>query len=191
MLGHQRRLGAYIVNYADDFVICCANRAEEAMATMRNMMGRLKLTVNETKTQLRRIPEETFDFLGYTFGRCYWPVNGRAYIGKQPSKKRIARICEAIHAMTERKHGQRDPDKLIADLNRLMIGWANYFSLGAVTKAYKAVDAHACRRLRQWMRCKYKRRSMSTGWYTDAYVHEELGLVHLPSRRRRLSCAKA
>src|ERR1700753_4411026 len=45
-LGHEERLGAYIVNYADDLVICCRGRAEEALATMRVMMTKLKLTVN-------------------------------------------------------------------------------------------------------------------------------------------------
>ena len=30
-LGHEKRLGAYVVNYADDMVICCRGRAEEAL----------------------------------------------------------------------------------------------------------------------------------------------------------------
>jgi RNA-directed DNA polymerase len=50
-LGHERRLSASIVNYADDFVICCRGTAAEAMSAMRGMMSRLKLTVNEEKTR--------------------------------------------------------------------------------------------------------------------------------------------
>src|ERR1700719_372725 len=42
-LGHERRLEAYIVNYADDLVICCRGGAEQALATMRDMMSKLKL----------------------------------------------------------------------------------------------------------------------------------------------------
>ena len=83
-LGHEQRLDARIVNYADDFVICCRGTADEAMAVMRAMMSKLKLTVNETKTRLCRVPEETFDFLGYTLGRCYSPRTGRAYLGTTP-----------------------------------------------------------------------------------------------------------
>src|SRR3954470_20382393 len=64
-LGHERRLQASIVNYADDLVICCRGTADEAMTAMRAMMTKLRLTVNEAKTRLRRVPEETFDFLGY------------------------------------------------------------------------------------------------------------------------------
>jgi len=80
-LGHEKRLAAHIVNYADDLVICCRGRAEEALARMRDIMTKLKLTVNETKTRVCKLPEEKFDFLGYTFGRCYSPKTGRAYIG--------------------------------------------------------------------------------------------------------------
>ena len=47
---------------------------------MRHMMQRLKLTVNETKTHVCRLPAESFDFLGYTFGRMYSPRTGGAYI---------------------------------------------------------------------------------------------------------------
>jgi RNA-directed DNA polymerase len=76
-LGHEKRLAAYIVSYADDLVICCRGRAEEALAMMRDIMRKLKLTVNETKTRVCQLPEEKFDFLGYTFGRCYSPKKGR------------------------------------------------------------------------------------------------------------------
>ena len=83
-LGHEQRLDAHTVNYADDFVICCRGTADEAMAAMRDMMQKLMLTVNETKTHVCGMPEETFDFLGYTFGRCYSPKTDRAYIGTKP-----------------------------------------------------------------------------------------------------------
>jgi RNA-directed DNA polymerase len=126
-LGHERRLRAYIVNYADDLVICCRGKAGEALATMRNMMTKLKLTVNETKTRVCKLPEERFDFLGYTFGRCYSPKTGRAYLGTTPSKKRVQRICEAISEATRRSQTQQATETLVEMLNRQIIGWANYF----------------------------------------------------------------
>jgi hypothetical protein len=67
-LGYETRFQAKIVNYADDFVILCRGSAERAMLTMRDMMARLKLTVNEAKTRVCRLPAESFDFLGYTIG---------------------------------------------------------------------------------------------------------------------------
>ena len=60
-LGHEERLRAYIVNYADDLVICCRDKAADALVTMRGMMTKLKLTVNETKTRVCKLPEEKFD----------------------------------------------------------------------------------------------------------------------------------
>src|SRR5438552_8447730 len=126
-LGHEKRLQARIVNYADDFVICCRGKAAEARATMQGMMVRLRLTVNETKTRVCKLPEEKFDFLGYTFGRCYSPKTGRAYLGTVPSKKRVMRICQAIRAETRRSQTQRKPQEVTGQLNQMINGWANYF----------------------------------------------------------------
>ena len=181
-LGHEKRLEAYIVNYADDFVICCRGRAEEALAAMRDMMSKLKLTVNETKTRVSKLPEEKFDFLGYTFGRCYSPETGRAYIGTVPSKKRVRRICEAISALTGRDQTLLDQRIVVTKLNRIMVGWANYFCLGPVSKAYRAVDAHACKRLRQWLCAKHKVGRREPQWLLQTHLHEVIGLVCLTAR---------
>lgn len=181
-LGHEKRLQAYIVNYADDLVICCRSQAEEALAKMRDMMSKLKLTVNETKTRVCSLPEAKFDFLGYTFGRCYSPKTGRAYLGTVPSKKRVQRICAGISDMTRRNQTQQDAETLVGHLNRRLIGWANYFCLGPVSKAYRAVEQHTRRRLRQWLCAKHQVRGQGTGRYPDAALHEGLGLVRLTKR---------
>ena len=102
VLGHEKRLDARIVNYADDFVICCRGTAQEAMVAMRAMMQKLKLTVNETKTHVCRLPDESFDFLGYTIGRRYSPKTGRAYIGTRPSRKKIQRLNRRISELRKR-----------------------------------------------------------------------------------------
>ena len=150
-LGHAQRLDARIVNYADDFVICCRRDAEEALAVMRDMMSTLKLTVNEAKTRVCRLPAETFDFLGYTIGPCYRPRTGTCYLGTRPSAKRVARIKREISAMTGRRWVLLPVEDQVARLNRLLTGWSNYFRLGPVTAAYRAVDYHARTRLRQWL----------------------------------------
>jgi hypothetical protein len=181
-LGHEKRLNAYIVNYADDLVIGCRNRAEEALITMRHMMTKLRLTVNETKTRVCKLPEERFDFLGYTFGRCDSPQTGRAYVGTTPGQKRVKRICSAISEETRRNKIQLTPEEVITRLNRMMIGWANYFCLGPVSKAYRAIDQHARRRLRWWLCAKHKMRGPATKHYPETALHEVLGLVQLSAR---------
>ena len=179
---HEKRLEAHIVNYADDFVICCRGRAEEALAIMRDMMSKLKLTVNETKTRVCRLPDEKFDFLGYTFGRCYSPKTGRAYIGTVPSKKRVIRVCETISEMTGRDQLLLDQGMVVAKLNRTIIGWANYFCLGPVSRAYRAVETHSRKRLRQWLRAKHRIPGSAAKRYADETLHEVLGLIRLTKR---------
>jgi hypothetical protein len=190
-LGHEKRLKASIVNYADDLVICCRNRAEEALVTMRNMMSKLKLTVNEKKTRVCKLPEEKFDFLGYTFGRCYSPKTGRVHLGAKPSTKRVQRICKAISQETGRNKTLLTQETVITTLNRMMIGWANYFCLGPVSPAYRAVERHARKRLRQWLRAKHKLRGQATKQFSITVLHQVLGLVELTTRTRSFPWAKS
>jgi hypothetical protein len=189
-LGHEMRLGATIVNYADDLVICCRGGAEEALATMRMMMTKLKLTVNEAKTRVAKLPEEKFDFLGYTFGRCYSTKTGRSYLGTVPAKKRVMRICQAISSETGHNRTLLDQKVVVAKLNRMMNGWANYFCLGPVSKAYRAVDRHARKRLRQWLCAKHKVAGRATRKYPEATLHTAFGLICLSERTHSFSWAK-
>ena len=191
LLGHQQRLKAHIVNYADDFVICCRGSAEEAMRVMRSIMKALKLTVNEQKTGVCTLPEGRFDFLGYTIGRCYSPTTGRAYIGTRPSKKAIRHICEAISEATARRWALKDTEKQIALLNRKLLGWGNYFSLGPVSKAYRSVDLHTRYRLRGWLRAKHKIPGKGTTRFPNQALYNTLGLVRLEVRPRNFPWANA
>src|SRR5246127_369101 len=190
-LGYEKRLKAYIVNYADDLVICCRGSAEEALATMRRIMTKLKLTVNETKTRVCKLPGEKFEFLGYTFGRCYSPKTGRAYLGTTPSKKRVERICEAISQETGRNKTLLAHETVITTLNRIMIGWANYFCLGPVSNAYRAIERHARKRLRQWLCAKHKLRGQASKQFSITTLHQVLGLVELTTRTSSLPWAKS
>jgi RNA-directed DNA polymerase len=189
-LGHEQRLDAHIVNYADDFVICCRGTADEAMTVMRDMMAKLKLTVNETKTRLCRVPDESFNFLGYTVGPCYSPKRKRAYIGTRPSSKKIQAVCLAISEETSRTSTFLAPDVMVARLNRMLVGWANYFCLGQVWAACRSVDQHACFRLRQWLGRKFKAQKTERTRFSEPYLRR-LGLVRLEGRPRQFSWANA
>jgi hypothetical protein len=190
-LGYRERLKAFVVNYADDLVICCRGSAVEALAAMRQMMSRLKLTVNETKTRVCQVPQETFDFLGYTFGRLWSPRTGRPYLGVCPSKKRIQRLCEKVTQATDRRSTSRSVEEVVADLNPMVEGWANYFSLGSVSKAYRIVDGHVGSRLRMWLNAKHRVRCVGATRYISATEAWRLGLTRLRGRSGSLPWAKA
>ena len=131
MFGLERTLGTRLVTYADDLVILCKRgKAEAALQRLREIMGKLKLTVSEEKTRICKVPEGEFDFLGYTFGRMYSARTGQARIGYRPSKKSIQRAVEKVHALTERSCTWQETTTLVGKVNRTLRGWANYFPVG-------------------------------------------------------------
>jgi len=191
-LGLERKLGSRIVTYADDLVILCKKgKAEEALLKLREIMGKLKLTVNEEKTRVCKVPEGEFDFLGYTFGRIYSARTGQANLGYRPSKKSIKRMVDKVHAMTAEKTAWQDATALVGKLNRSLRGWANYFQVGTVNKAYRAIDSYTMARLSRWLRNKYKIRQRGYGDYPPSYIYETMGLVRLTRIGRDNSWAKA
>jgi RNA-directed DNA polymerase len=190
--GLDRRLDARLVTYADDLVILCRRGgADEALAELRRLTRDLKLTVNEEKTRICRVPDETFDFLGFTFGRLYQPTGGKAYMGLRPSRKSVRRMVESVHTLTRKVSVARDTALLVRDLNRALRGWANYFSVGSARHAFRALDQYTVMRLSRWLRSKHKNRRRGVGGYPSAYLYEQLGLVRLTALPRGSAWANA
>ena len=188
----SRQLDARIVNYADDLVILCRKgTADAALAAMRALMERLKLTVNEEKTRTCHAGRAHFDFLGYTFGRYYSHRTGGAYLGLRPSKKSIRRLVERVRQLTDPRFNWQETTELVQVLNRTLTGWANYFSIGTTSSAYRAVEAHYVTRFRRWLLKKHKSRRNGMLAYPYEYLFETLGLVRLSGRKSNLPWAKA
>ena len=130
-------------------------------------------------------------FLGYRIGRNWRRDTGRAYIGTRPSAASVQRICRRVSELTTSRHGLLAPRVVVGRLNRLLTGWANYFSLGQVSPAYAAIDRHATRRLRQWLCRKHKARSGKYVRFPDERLRQEYGLIALGPRTKSFPWAKA
>ena len=177
-LGHADAFGASIVNFADDLVILCRRRADKALAAMRDIMRRLKLTVNEHKTKVCRSPAEPFNFLSYTFGRLYSPrKNGKPYPGYRPSRSAIRDKQRELSILTGRGTYGQSVQQLVTKLNYALRGWGRYFSVGTYRPAHWAVDAHVRHRLYRWHRRKHS--GSNSGWPEFMQHLDTLGLYHL------------
>jgi group II intron reverse transcriptase/maturase len=188
--GHRNELDAHVVNYADDFVICCRpGNAPAAMARMTALMTRLGLEVNTTKTRIAQLPEEPFDFLGYTVGRFYG-MGGRPYIGTRPSRKSVKSLLRRIHERTTSRWNSEEPTSTVASINSLLRGWCAYFDQGAVLDTYKLVRKYTERRVRRWLTRRTGQRGTGIAQISDEYLYGALGLYDVPVRLNDLSRAK-
>ena len=86
--------------------------------------------------------------------------------------------------MTQARYGLLDEGEIVERLNRAMLGWANYFCLGQVAPAYAAIDAHATKRLRQWLCRKHKVKYGKYVRFPDERLWEDYGLARLSVRKR-------
>src|SRR5919109_175997 len=179
--GEQFR--ARIVNYADDFVILSRGKAKEALEWTRGVLERLKLTLNEKKTSIRKARQERFDFLGYTFGPHFSSRTGAVYLGYSPSAKSMKRFRENVREHLGR--GNTKPWGEVRDrLNQKVKGWAQYFQLGRPWRAFDLLDEYVQDRVRHFLRKRHKVSSQGTRQFSAKRIYGELGVFRLRSRLR-------
>jgi RNA-directed DNA polymerase len=179
----DRRFGAVLVVYADDFVVLCQRNAHEVLASIRRWFTTMGLELNERKTSVKQARHEAFDFLGYTFTMLYSHKTGVRYPGATPSKKAIQRLKHDLRGWVTRTN-PRPTDEMVATLNRKLRGWANYFRYGSVQRVRQNLESFVYQRMRGFLRRRHQVQTRASRRFSQRYVFRELGVVSLPALGR-------
>jgi RNA-directed DNA polymerase len=177
----DRRYGARLVNYADDFVVLCRHGAAEVLEQTRRWFARMGLTLNEQKTRVCDGRREGFVFLGYTFGPMRSRKDGYRYVGAAPAPKAVQRVKGRIRQMLAPAN-QAPWDEVVQALNLVLRGWRQYFAYGTRLRAYRSVDRYVVGRVRRFLRRRHKVRSRGTQRYSLDVLYGALGVYRLEDR---------
>jgi RNA-directed DNA polymerase len=164
--------GYEMTRYADDLVIQCRSRgeAERALALVQAWTEQAGLTLHATKTKIVDAKIEEFDFLGYRF------VKRRRF----PRRKSLTKFKDTIRAKTRRANG-RSVNMIVADVNRTLRGWFEYFKHSYRT-TFSSLDGWIRMRLRSILRKRHggsgRGRGKDQNRWPNAYF-DERGLISL------------
>ena len=176
--GNTKKYQSRIINYADDFVILCKRDADKALLEAKSILEHIGLKLNEEKTKICNIWEESFDFLGYSFGVQYYFGKGK-YIGVSPSKKSVNKIKTTIRKKAGVRTCWQDEEIIIREVNNVIRGWTNYFSYGTLWKTYIPLENFLWRRIRKWLLHKHRIDGMGRNQIPAERIYQEMGLIKI------------
>jgi len=140
-----------LVRYADDYVIVCRSKmaAQRALEEVWQIMKKLKLTLHPTKTRLVDLHREGFEFLGFHFQKRTDRKTGKLLPYFWPGQKAMKTVRSKIRQITDRSRKRLPLAKIVGDLNPVIRGWRNYFSIGNSTQKLKDLDRYVWLRARK------------------------------------------
>jgi group II intron reverse transcriptase/maturase len=179
-----------LVRYADDFVIMCDTKAavEEARQRISTVLTRLGLELHPEKTRTVDLSRgrEGFDFLGcHLHKRMSGPIWERSrqrvyYLHRWPSPRAMVRVRARVRQLTTRSRCHEDLRRVVADVNPVLRGWAQYFRTGNAADEFIQIDRYVEDRLRALLLKRVGSR-LSAGraetWRRPFF--EALGLIRL------------
>jgi hypothetical protein len=180
----QQRLGARIVRYADDIVILCRrNKSEQVMAVLRQILERLELTLNETKTKSVNAYEGKFDFLGFSIWMGKGRKTGNYYPHVQPSKGAEQKVKDRITELTKRGRTIMPLEWVVNEVNATVRGWVGYFHYRNCSQSLGRVRNHLEQRLITHLRKRHKVRVRSSGYvrFPNRSLYSKYGLYKVPT----------
>lgn len=179
-----------LVRYADDFVVMCRTKAavEEARVRVSALLTRLGLELHPEKTRVVDLSwgREGFDFLGcHLRKRLSGPIWERTrrrvyFLQRGPSQRAMARVRARVRALTSRSRCHADLRAVVAEVNSVLRGWAQYFRTGNAARHFNVMDRFVERRLRTLRLQRAGSRLVAgraEGWQRPFF--ETLGLIRL------------
>src|SRR5436190_5289412 len=173
-----------LIRYADDAVLLCRTEAQarEALWRVGVILGRLKLTLHPTKTQVVYVGtgRQGFDFLGFHCRKLEsWKYRGNRYLQQWPGRRAMQRIRDKIKTITAPRHRLPEPvGPIVAEVNQALRHWAGYFRVGNSTRKFQQVDDYVRERLALFLSKKTGRRGPHRERYNRAYL-KKLGVYEL------------
>jgi RNA-directed DNA polymerase len=177
------KLGAHRVRYADDCVVLCKKGVDEPLKVVRQVLGRLDLSRNETKTHSVDATDTSFDFLGFTLQRRRGAKTGKPYPNVRPSDKSVKKIKTRLTALTQRGRTGVPLEYVVSKVNRSLRGWVNYFHHRNSSSAMGKVRHQAEARLRTHWQKRHQGKDRGTAFkrFRSASLYERYGLYKPPT----------
>jgi group II intron reverse transcriptase/maturase len=158
--GYERKLGAHIVRYADDVVILCRSGTDKPMEKFRKILGKLELTLNETKTLVVDAHTDSFGFLGFTIQMMKSKRTGNWFPHLQPSKKSLQSIKDRVTELTKRERTHAPLSFVVDDVNSTVRGWVGYFHYRNCSQALSKLKEHVETRMKIHLGNRHKTRGL-------------------------------
>jgi RNA-directed DNA polymerase len=187
--GPEQQINAKLVRYADDFVILMRHRSIQTEEFVREKLEKwMGLIINKEKTQVVDLKKagSSLDFLGFNLRYVRSKYNNGRYLKIEPKKKAFEKAKETIREMLEQKNNFIPINRTVLRINRFLMGWAEYFSLGHPFDTFAKMDYFVSEGLRRHLRKRSQRgfkKSENQTWYQ---VFSGMGLIRLTRKCKTL-----
>ena len=182
MQGEFRKMGIYIVRYADDFVLIGREINEKVIVRIENIFRRMELELSKEKTHLKQARKESFDFLGFTFRYDRSLYNqGQKYWNVIPSKKSEKKLREQIREyLWIRRH--LPIAEVVEGLNVRIRGWLNYYRIqntSYIKRTTFKLQHYLGYRLKKFFERKSQRGCKRYSWNAYGKLAKHYGLINV------------
>lgn len=183
-MNHRYVHNAQMVRYADDVVVFTdrnKDNAEHVKGILQELLVQLGLNLNMQKTMVADA-STGFDFLGFHFKRRYYTRNQKEVTRFFPSRQSVGRFREKVKAIAAKNFAHiKSEQQVIEELNRLIIGWSNYYNHCHASETYGRLQHFVEWKIRKFVCYKHKYRRLSAR-YNAFEVPYKLGLTRLAGR---------